>query len=217
MNALADRTMIAVEPLTGAADALVRQVQRSLAVLHNGQHGIGAGIVWASDNRGAYVLTNHHVVAHGRARGGAHGRMPEGTLRAALADEQEYPARLLAQDEEIDLALLHIEAPGAPAAPIGASRDLRIGQLVMAVGHPWGQRGVVTLGLVSGLLKAHTQGPRGNVDVIRSDARLAPGNSGGPLVNAAGEVVGINTMIVGGDQGIALAAHVAAEFVAAHV
>jgi serine protease Do len=71
--------------------------------------------------------------------------------------------------------------------------------------------------MVSGLMKAHTQGPRGQVDIIRSDARLAPGNSGGPLVNAAGGVVGINTMIVGGDQGIALASHVASEFVSAHL
>ncbi len=208
MNALAE-PIFAAGPLTGAAGRLVQQARDSLAALHNGRHGMGAGIVWASDERGAYVLTNQHVVTHGRAL--------RASLPGTLAGEREYPARLLAQDEEIDLALLHIEAPDAPPARIGDSRRLRIGELVLAVGHPWGQRGVVTLGLVSGLLQASTQGPRGRVDVIRSDARLAPGNSGGPLVNAAGDVVGINTLIVGGDQGIALAAHVAAEFVTAHI
>jgi serine protease Do len=88
-----------------------------------------------------------------------------------------------------------------------------VGQYVLAIGHPWGQRGVVTAGLISGLSKAHTRGPRGEIEIIRSDARLAPGNSGGPLVNAWGAVIGINTLIVGGDQGIALPSHTADEFV----
>lgn len=193
--------------LADAADTLVRRVQRSLVVLHNGRHGIGAGIIWPSNTGQAagpdhYILTNQHVIAHGR------------NLRAGLEDGSEYNTQVVAQDDEIDLALLHFQAQALPAATIGDSRSLRIGQLVMAIGHPWGQRGVVTAGLVSELTKAHTRGPRGQVEVIRSDARLAPGNSGGPLVDASGAVVGINTMIVGGDQGIALAAQVACDFVA---
>jgi len=194
--------------LAEAAGELVRQVQRSLVVLHNGRHGIGAGIIWAQGSRPAkvqdyYILTNQHVIAYGRH------------VRAAAEDGAEYATQVVAQDEEVDLALLHLQAEALPVARIGDSRRLRPGQLVMAVGHPWGQRSVVTAGLVSGLLKAQTRGPRGTtVDVIRSDARLAPGNSGGPLVDATGAVVGINTMIIGGDQGIALAAQVACEFVA---
>jgi serine protease Do len=188
--------------LTDATAEIVRRVQRSLVVLHNGRHGIGAGVVWSRNGSpGAYILTNNHVVAHGRQ------------VRVALENGAEYPARLVAADEEIDLALLHVEAGDLTPAMIADSRSLRVGQLVLAVGHPWGQRGVVTAGLVSGLSKAQTRGQRGEVEVIRSDVRLAPGNSGGPLVNANGAVVGINTMIVGGDQGIAIPSHVANAFV----
>jgi serine protease Do len=164
-------------------------------------------VIWSRNgDAGSYILTNHHVVAHGRQ------------LRAALENRAphngaEYPVRLVAVDEEIDLALLHLEVNDLPQAMIADSRNLRVGQLVLAVGHPWGQRSVVTAGLVSGLSKAQTRGRRGEVDIIRSDARLAPGNSGGPLVNASGAVVGINTMIVGGDQGIAIPSHVASAFV----
>lgn len=194
--------------LADAAATVVQQVQRSLVVLHNGRHGVGAGIIWAqADPRQAaeqdfYILTNQHVIANGR------------DVRAAVEGGTEYPTQVVAQDEEVDLALLRIRAQGLPVAKIGDSQALRIGQWVMAIGHPWGQRGFVTAGMVSGLLKAHTNGPRRSVEVIRSDARLAPGNSGGPLVDAGGAVIGINTMIVGGDQGIALAGQVACEFVA---
>jgi serine protease Do len=193
--------------LSGAADEIVRAVRGSLVVLHNGRHGVGAGVVWESrPGDGAYILTNAHVVAH---RGPVHSR----PLRAAVEDGSQFPARTVAEDPEIDLALLHIDAEGLPAARPGDSRRLRVGQLVWAVGHPWGQRGVTTAGVISSLARASTHGPRGQVDVIRSDARLAPGNSGGPLVDAAGCVVGVNTMIVGGDQGIAVPAHLALEFV----
>ena len=188
--------------LTDAAEDVLRRVQRSLVVLHNGRHGVGAGVVWGhSGSSGAYILTNFHVVAHGRQ------------VRLALENGSEIPARLVATDEEIDLALLKVDAIDLPTAVVADSRNLRVGQLVLAVGHPWGQRGAVTAGLISGLSKAQTRGRRGEVEIIRSDARLAPGNSGGPLVNASGAVVGINTMIVGGDQGIAIPSHVAHAFV----
>ena len=188
--------------LTDAAEEVVRRVQRSLVVLHNGRHGVGAGVIWGRNgSAGAYILTNYHVVAHGRQ------------VRAALDNGSEIPARLVATDEEIDLALLQIQASDLSPAMVADSRNLRVGQLVLAVGHPWGQRGAVTAGLISGLSKAQTRGKRGEVEIIRSDVRLAPGNSGGPLVNAGGAVVGINTMIVGGDQGIAIPSHVAQEFV----
>jgi len=195
------------DALTEATAQVVRSVQRSLVVLHNGGHGVGAGVIWGRNRgAGAYILTNYHVVAHGHQVSAA----LEGGLRQSNA---EYPARLVARDGEIDLALLHIEAKDLPPAVIADSRNLRVGQLVLAIGHPWGQRGVVTVGLISGLSKAQTSGRRGEVEVIRSDVRLAPGNSGGPMVDASGAVVGINTMIVGGDQGIAIPSHVARAFV----
>jgi serine protease Do len=117
---------------------------------------------------------------------------------------------LIARDPDVDLALLSIDATGltqlkpAPVSP-------RVGEMVFAFGHPWGQRNTVTRGIVSALVSA--QNRRGDtLPIVRSDAPLAPGNSGGPLVNAKGEVVGINAMIVGGDQSVSTAS-VATDFV----
>ena len=194
--------------LANAASEIVQRIQRSLVVLHNGRHGIGAGIVWQrAGSQGSYVVTNFHVIAD--RKGGQNGR----SIHAALEDGSELPVQIIASDPDIDLALLKIETGAQHLAMIADSHNLRVGQLVMAVGHPWGQRGAVTAGLISGISKAHVQGKEDTVDVIRSDVRLAPGNSGGPLINAAGAVVGINTMIVGGDQGIAIPSHVIAQFV----
>lgn len=172
------------------------RVQRSLVVVLNGR-GAGAGVVWRA---GGYIITNHHVIAHGRPR-------------VLLAGRKEYPARLVAQASEIDLALLQVEAADLPTALVADSRGLKVGQIVLAVGHPWGQRGVVTRGIISSLGTVETSRPRRQVPIIRSDVTLAPGNSGGPLVNAAGGVVGINTMIVGGDLGLAIPSHLVEEFV----
>jgi len=187
--------------LADEANAVVGQVQRSLVVLRNGRRGYGAGFIWRSDG---LIVTNNHVV--GKAR----------TL-AVTSDGNEYPPKILARDPQIDLALLKIEADDLPAAVIGDSRLLQVGEIVMAIGHPWGQPGAVTTGCISALGKAQTSGKRRgelvSVDIIRSDVRLAPGNSGGPLVDARGSVVGINTMLVGGDQGIALPSHVVEAFI----
>jgi serine protease Do len=195
-----------IELTTSLADAtseVVHRVQRSLVVLHNGHHGVGAGIIWGQNQRknSSLILTNYHVIAHGRQ------------LRAELEDGSEYPARLLAQAPEFDLALLEIDKGNLPAALIADSHILRVGELVLAIGHPWGQRSAVTAGLVSGLSTAQTSDPNKSIEIIRSDVNLAPGNSGGPLVNANGAVVGINTMILGGDQGIAVPSHIASAFV----
>jgi serine protease Do len=128
-----------------------------------------------------------------------------------LQDDGEYESKLVARDPDVDLALLSIDATGlTPLKPASASP--RIGEMVFAFGHPWGQRNTVTRGIVSALVTA--QNRRGDkLPIVRSDAPLAPGNSGGPLVNARGEVVGINAMIIGGDQSVSIAASVAADFV----
>lgn len=182
------------------ADALAEvalRVQRSLVVVHNGRHGAGAGVVW---RQGGYIVTNHHVIARGR-------------IAATLPDGDELPARVVAKEPQLDLAILQVQSDGLAPAPIADSRVLQVGQIVLAVGHPWGQRGVVTAGIISGLSTAQTRDSRQSVPIIRSDVVLAPGNSGGPMVNVAGGVVGINTMIVGGDQGVAIPSHVVAAFV----
>lgn len=173
------------------------RLRRCLVVVHNGRRGAGAGVVWRSNG---LIVTNNHVIAHGRPR-------------VTLDDGREFPARILAQDPEIDLALLQVEAQNLPAVSFADSRGLRVGQIVLAMGHPWGERAFLTAGIISGLSQAETRGRRGSVPVVRSDVRLAPGNSGGPLVNAAGGVVGINTMIVGGDISVAIPSHLVEAFV----
>jgi serine protease Do len=180
---------------TQVIDELVQRVMPSLVVVRGHRFGAGAGIVWEANG---LILTNNHVV-------GRHSPV------VVLQDNREYESRLLARDPDVDLALLSIDATGlTPLLP--ASVAPRVGEMVFAFGHPWGQRNTVTRGIVSALVHAHNR--RGEqLPVVRSDVPLAPGNSGGPLVNAKGEVVGINAMIVGGDQSVSIASSVAVDFV----
>ena len=174
---------------------LVQQVLPSLVVVRGHWFGAGSGIVWDANG---LILTNNHVV-------GRH------TPIVLLQDDREYKSQLVARDPDVDLALLSIDA--ADLTPLRPASVLpRVGEMVFAFGHPWGQRNTVTRGIISALVTA--QNRRGDkLPIVRSDAPLAPGNSGGPLVNAAGEVVGINAMIVGGDQSVSIAVSVATEFV----
>jgi serine protease Do len=180
---------------TQVIDEFVQRVMPSLVLVRGHRFGAGSGIVW---DAAGLILTNNHVV-------GRHDPV------VILQDNREYESRLLARDPDVDLALLSIDATGLTSlAPAPASP--RVGEMVFAFGHPWGQRNTVTRGIVSALVHAHNR--RGeNLPVVRSDVPLAPGNSGGPLVNAKGEVVGINAMIVGGDQSVSIAASVANDFV----
>src|SRR6185295_4536004 len=180
---------------TQVMNELVQQVLPSLVVVRGHRFGAGSGIVWDANG---LILTNNHVV----------GRR---TPIVVLQDDREYESKLLARDPDVDLALLSIDATHlTPLKP--ASVSSRVGEMVFAFGHPWGQRNTVTRGIVSALVSA--QNRRGEkLPVIRSDAPLAPGNSGGPLVNARGEVIGINAMIIGGDQSVSIAASVASDFV----
>jgi serine protease Do len=181
---------------TQVIDELVQRVMPSLVIVRGHRFGAGSGIVWDANG---LILTNNHVI----------GRR---TPTVILQDDREYESKLLARDPDVDLALLSIDAIGlTPLQPADVSP--RVGEMVFAFGHPWGQRNTVTRGIVSALVSA--QNRRGEtLPVVRSDAPLAPGNSGGPLVNAKGEVVGINAMIIGGDQSVSIAASVAKEFVA---
>jgi serine protease Do len=174
---------------------LVQQVMPSLVIVRGHRFGAGAGIIWAENG---LILTNNHVV-------GRH------TPVVVLQNDGEYESRLLARDPDVDLALLSIEATQlTPLRP--ASVSPRVGEMVFAFGHPWGQRNTVTRGIVSAL--AFAQNRRGDtLPIVRSDVPLAPGNSGGPLVNAYGEVVGINAMIVGGDQSVSISVSVVNDFV----
>jgi serine protease Do len=179
--------------INSALDELLARVRPVLAIVHNGRRGAGAGVLVGD----GLVLTSHHVVARGRS------------FKVMLDDDASYEVHVLARDPETDLALLGLPANGHPSA-IFAEREPRPGEMVFAFGHPWGQRAVLTGGVLSAVTLARKR--RGEIPVLRTDARLAPGNSGGPLLNAAGEVIGLNAMIFGGDQGIAIPASVIREF-----
>ena len=180
---------------TQVIDELVQRVMPSLVIVRGHRFGAGAGIVW--DVNGL-ILTNNHVVGR---------RTPV----VVLQNDGEYESKLIARDPDVDLALLSIDATDlTPLQP--AAIPPRVGEMVFAFGHPWGQRNTVTRGIVSALVSA--QNRRGEtLPIVRSDAPLAPGNSGGPLVNAKGEVVGVNAMIIGGDQSVSIAASVVRDFV----
>jgi serine protease Do len=183
---------------SGALEALVERVRTSVVQVRQGGRGIGTGVIWRSNGG---IVTNYHVVAGGRE------------VAVLLSDGRTLAAKVEAGSRELDLALLQVEAQDLPAAPVGESARLRVGELVFAVGNPWGQRNVFTAGIVSALGEVPVREGL-TATYVRSDVHLAPGNSGGPLLNAQGAVVGINAMIFGGDLAVAIPSQVAIEWVA---
>lgn len=153
---------------------------------------LGSGFVWSSDG---IIVTNNHVV--------------EGASKITVnfQDGSQHTAKLVGVDPDSDVAVLRVDARGLPAAPVGTSSDLMIGETVIAVGNPFGLSGTVTTGVVSALGRSVPSKEEGRTftDFIQTDASINPGNSGGPLLNIEGKVIGINTAIIAQAQGIGFA------------
>jgi len=227
-------TQFIASALSDELASLARRVRESMVQVQAGPRGMGSGVIWsvgepdASGEAEASIITNAHVVAAARSD----------TLTIRVADARQLTATIAAVDAEHDLALLRTKASGLRAAEHGDSAALRVGELVLAVGNPWGREGAVTVGVVESRAPADPdlelepaedtdpeqqpeRDPRRawgpwrprRMELIQADIRLYPGNSGGPLADAHGRVVGINAM-VGGGLGFAIPSRAVQQFIA---
>lgn len=156
--------------------AVAATLSRSTVQVRSRRYGVGSGVIW---HPSGLIITNDHVVRGSRAT-------------VELSDGRVFDAVCTGRDPQRDLAALKVSAADLSAATVGDSDALRVGELVLAVGNPLGLVGALTTGII------HAVGPKNASRWIQADVRLAPGNSGGPLADAQGRVIGINTVIAGG-------------------
>jgi serine protease Do len=209
-SAVAERTIPAVVNIS--AQQTVRQDffdprdfffgRRGMRSQRGIANAVGSGVIVSTDG---YILTNNHVVTGEADRGDL--TIEKLDVSIALSDKRELPATLIGTDPATDLALLKVEAKGLPTMPWGDSSKLKVAEWVLAIGNPYQLSETVTLGIVSAVGRTNL-GVSTFEDFVQTDAAINPGNSGGALINARGELVGINTVIFsrsGGYQGIGFA------------
>lgn len=167
----------------------------SVVRIASDEGSLGAGTIWHSDG---LIITNAHVVL---ARGNGAVRR----LRVELADGRQFNAQVIARDEREDLAALAIAASGLKAIALGDSQRARVGEWVLALGHPWGIADSLTAGIIIGA--GDNLPEQAGREWLALSLQLRPGHSGGPLLNASGALIGINTMIAGPNVGFAIPIH----------
>jgi serine protease Do len=173
---------------------IAERLRRCTVLLQPNDRGAGSGVLWSADG---LIITNAHVASGARAR-------------VQLWDGREFQATVSSRDPRLDLAVLRIEADALPVAIAADSSQVRPGELAVAVGNPLGFVGALTTGVIHAVGPLRRFGPR---PWIQADLRLAPGNSGGPLADAQGRVIGINTMVAG-RLALAIPSNVVTRFVA---
>ena len=184
---------------------VVKRVQPSIVQVAKEGRGAGTGIVWKADGREGHIITNNHVVPDDATK-----------IQVHLSDGRSLDAKVIDRHKKLDVAMLFVDADNLQAVEVADSASLRVGEWVFAVGNPWGQRGVVTAGIISGVSSPKTTESEDELPIryIKSDVILAPGNSGGPLLNADGMVVGVNAMVFGGDLAVSIPSNVVSSWIA---
>ncbi|MGD8603293.1 MAG: serine protease [Anaerolineales bacterium] len=167
---------------------LVEKIRPSIVRIQTSLHGFGTGTVWHPDG---LIITNAHVVSGKKAS-------------IVLADNAKTEANVIAVSRRLDLAALKVECGQLPAVELGTSGDLKPGSIVVAMGFPWGASDGATMGVFIGMNQAWGPGAKGGRELIAASLHLRPGHSGGPMVDAAGRLVGINTMMNGPNVGVAI-------------
>jgi S1-C subfamily serine protease len=196
---MGDTDAFLLDAYSRTVSAVIERAGPSVAAVRTGSAGAGSGFLFTPDG---YLLTNSHVVRAGR-------RAAATELQVSLDDGREFAAHVVGDDPDTDLAVLSIDgvSQGTLAhAPLGIAAGLKRGEIAIAIGNPLGCEHTVTAGIVSALGRS-MRAANGRLipNVIQTDAALAPGNSGGPLLNSRGEVIGINTAIIRGAPAIGFA------------